>query len=119
MKTTKTLAGLALVLFFSAFAPSSQLLPTNLRIIVLNSLGNAEEGVAVTLYDSEENYREEKNPVTETLLTDNKGRVTFTKLSTKSYFIHAVKGDMSNTGEGVETAKLQEGRMNKVNIVIQ
>lgn len=97
----------------------SQLLPTNLRITVLNSLGNAEEGVSVTLYANEDDYRQEKNPVTETQLTDKKGRVTFTKLEPKAYFVHAIKGDLSNVGEGVETARLQEGRMNKVNIVIQ
>jgi len=109
----------AIVLFSILFSSYSQLLPTNLRITVLNSLGNAEEGVSVTLYANEEDYRQEKNPVTETQLTDKKGRVTFTKLETKSYFIHAEKGSLSNVGEGVETAALQEGRMNKVNIVIQ
>lgn len=119
MRITKTLLGFIFILFISAFSSSTQLLPTNLRITVLNSLGNAEEGVSVTLYGTEESYRAEENPITETLSTDKKGRVTFTKLETKSYFIHAEKGDMSNTGEGVETAKLEEGRMNKVNIVIQ
>ncbi|CAD5251020.1 MULTISPECIES: carboxypeptidase regulatory-like domain-containing protein [unclassified Imperialibacter] len=104
---------------FLLLTSSSQLLPTNLRITVLNSLGNAEEGVTVTLYDTEDNYIEEKNPVQESQLTDAKGRVTFTKLQPKPYFVVARKGDLDNNGEGAETAPLQEGRMNKVNIVIQ
>ncbi|WP_339793830.1 MAG: carboxypeptidase regulatory-like domain-containing protein [Imperialibacter sp.] len=104
---------------FVLLTSSTQLLPTNLRITVLNSLGNAEEGVTVTLYATEENYIEEKNPVQESQLTDAKGRVTFTKLQPKPYFVVARKGDLDNNGEGAETAPLQEGRMNKVNIVIQ
>ena len=104
---------------FLLLTSSTQLLPTNLRITVLNSLGNAEEGVTVTLYDTEDNYIEEKNPVQESQLTDAKGRVTFTKLQPKPYFVVARKGDLDNNGEGAETAPLQEGRMNKVNIVIQ
>ncbi|MEQ8810064.1 MAG: carboxypeptidase regulatory-like domain-containing protein [Imperialibacter sp.] len=104
---------------FLLLTSSTQLLPTNLRITVLNSLGNAEEGVTVTLYDTEDNYIEEKNPVQESQLTDAKGRVTFTKLQPKPYFVVARKGDLDNNGEGAETAALQEGRMNKVNIVIQ
>ncbi|MEQ9376015.1 MAG: carboxypeptidase regulatory-like domain-containing protein [Imperialibacter sp.] len=104
---------------FVLLTSSTQLLPTNLRITVLNSLGNAEEGVTVTLYDTEENYIAEENPVQESQLTDGKGRVTFTKLEPKPYFVVARKGDLDNNGEGAETAPLQEGRMNKVNIVIQ
>lgn len=117
---TTTLFAFLVVLFASSFnAPSDQLLPTNLRITVLNSLGNTEEGVSVTLFENEKDYRSEENAVADALLTDKKGRVTFTKLEPKSYFIHAVKGDLSNAGEGVATAVLEEGRMNKVNIVIQ
>jgi len=120
MKSTKVLF-LNLALLATAFfvSSSTQLLPTNLRIVVLNSLGNAEEGVSVTLFGNEEDYKDETNPVQEAQLTDSKGRVTFTKLEPKSYFIYAKKGDLDNNGEGVETAVLLEGKMNKVNIVIQ
>lgn len=110
---------IAVVLCFLVLTASTQILPTNLRITVLNSLGNAVEGASVTLYANESDYLKEVNPVQESLITDKKGRVTFTKLSPKSYFVLARKGDLDNNGEGVETAKLIEGRMNKVNIVIQ
>lgn len=118
MKKTSILH-LMLALCFVFLTSSTQLLPTNLRIIVLNSLGNAEEGVTVTIYGTEDNYVDETNPLQEPQITDNKGRVTFTKLEPKSYFILARKGDLDNNGEGAQTAELLEGRMNKVNIVIQ
>lgn len=113
------LLNIALLASAVLVSSSTQLLPTNLRIVVLNSLGNAEEGVSVILYGNEENYKDETNPVQEAQLTDSKGRVTFTKLEPKSYFIYAKKGDLDNNGEGVETAVLLEGKMNKVNVVIQ
>tara|TARA_R110002012_G_scaffold315684_1_gene529795 strand:+ start:6324 stop:6731 length:408 start_codon:yes stop_codon:yes gene_type:complete len=125
LKTMKRIAyritglNILMIACFVLLTSSTQLLPTNLRITVLNSLGNAEEGVTVTLYATEENYIEETNPVQEAQLTDQKGRVTFTKLDPKPYFVVARKGDLDNNGEGAETAPLQEGRMNKVNIVIQ
>jgi hypothetical protein len=116
---THSFANLMLALGFVLLTSSTQLLPTNLRITVLNSLGNLEEGVTVTLYGNEDNYMKETDPVAEPQKTDSKGRVTFTKLEPKAYFIVARKGDLDNNGEGAETAPLQEGRMNKVNIVIQ
>ncbi len=120
-KITQRFLGINLILAigFMVLTSSTQLLPTNLRITILNSLGNFEEGATVTLYATEENYIAEKNPVQEAQKTDSKGRVTFTKLEPKAYFVVARKGDLDNNGEGAETAPLQEGRMNKVNIVIK
>ena len=53
------------------------------------------------------------------MYTDNKGRVTFKDLEEKVYFINAVKGDMNNYGMGVQTGKLEKGKVNKVTIVIE
>ncbi len=103
---------------FSSPAPEDQLLPTKLRVTVIDGLGNITEGVKVIIYKDQEEYRVGENAVAEAI-TDKKGRVTFTDVEPIHYFIDARKGDMNNDGEGVRTAKLQEGRLNKVNTVVE
>ena len=96
-----------------------QVFNTSVKINVRNELGNIEEGAAVQLYGSEEDYRLETNPVTEILYTDKKGNVKFTELEAKAYFINASKGDKNNIGAGVQTAPLVDGKMNKLTIIIE
>ena len=113
-----TLALLSGLLF--SFVPGPrQVLNTSLRISVLNDLGNIEQNVTVTLFKSEEDYRDETNQVGVPLKTDKKGRVTFKKLKSAVYYIHAKKGDKTNVGRGVQTEKLEEGKINKLNIIIE
>lgn len=102
-----------------AFNSPVQILKTQLRLVILDELGNTVEGANVTLYNNDEDYRQEQNPVMKTEATDSKGRVKFTGLEPKVYYIHAVKGDKDNAGAGVQTDTLQEGRINKVNIIIE
>lgn len=102
-----------------AFSSPGQILKTQLRLVILNELGNTVEGANVTLYNNDEDYRQEKNPVMETQVTDSKGRVKFSGLEPKVYYVHAEKGDRDNAGAGVQTDTLQEGRINKVNIIIE
>jgi len=97
----------------------NQLLPTNLRITVLDNLGNVQQGVTVALYKTENNYREEKNPITDKKVTDKKGRVTFKKIDPMIYYIHAIKGELNNDGGGVQTDTLISGKLNKVNVIIE
>ncbi len=96
-----------------------QIFKTSLKIAIINELGNFEAGTKVTLYESDDDYRNEENPATPTLTTDKKGKVTFKDLKSKVYFIHAVKGDKNNDAAGVQTDKLLEGKLNKVNIIIE
>jgi uncharacterized GH25 family protein len=101
-----------------AFSPS-QILNTSLRLTLLDELGNPVEGAEVTLYSTQEDYRKEQNPVSETKVSDKKGRVKFSKLEPAVYFIHAEKDEMSNIGAGVQTEKLQSGRINKNTIILE
>lgn len=96
----------------------NQLLSTKLRVTVLDDLGNLEEGANVAIFASEEDYRSETNPVAGPAKTDDKGRVTFKKIPAQSYYILVMKGEKKNDGKGVRTSKLDEGKMNKINIVI-
>ena len=102
-------------LLSSAFISSP--LPTNVKISIVDELGNRVENATVTLYNSKEDYRAEENPV-QTGLTDKKGTVTFKKLEAKVYFVHAYKGDKNNNFAGVQTDTLTEGKLNKITIVI-
>lgn len=111
---------LGVLLLTSLFAFNSvQIFNTSAKINVRNELGNIEEGVAVQLFATEEDYRNETNPVTEVAYTDKKGNVKFTELEGKSYFINASKGDKNNIGAGVQTAPFIEGKMNKITIIIE
>jgi len=115
----KTLLPLLFTILIVSSSFQVQLLPTTLKVTVIDNLGNIVKNAEVTLYSSEENYRNNENPVAETMRTDKKGRATFKKLKPKSYFIDARKGDKNNDGEGVQTSKLKEGKVNKVNTVIE
>ncbi len=107
---------------FFQFTPKNeeaQFLKTNLRIVIQDDLGNIQEGATVTLYGSNEDYRKSENPVADSQVTDNKGRVTFKDLEPKVYHVHAEKGKMNNNNLGVQTDTLEAKKLNKVAIVIQ
>ena len=117
----KYLIPFLMIAAFMAVPDSSkaQLVKTHLKVNVIDDNGNVVEGAEVQLYGSDADYRAEKNPVTDKLLTDEKGTVTFKNLKSRVYFVLATKGDKNNWGGGVETDKLQEKRVNKINVVIE
>ncbi|MEM9324651.1 MAG: carboxypeptidase regulatory-like domain-containing protein [Bacteroidota bacterium] len=122
-KTFKYLMAISLVLGSVLFVNShpkaeAQLLPTKLRVTVLDGNGNYVDNASVSLFASEDDYINSKDPL-KLDRTDKKGRVTFKDLGPKSYYIDARKGDKNNDGRGSKTDKLQEGRINKVNVVIE
>ena len=111
----------ALILLVGTTLQSSaeaQLLPTKLRVTVINGLGNFVEGASVAIYETEADYRASENAIA-VLKTDKKGRVTVKDVKANSYYIEATFGDQNNNGEGVKTGELSEGRINKVNTVIE
>ncbi len=114
----RLIALMSLVLVTSINTSEAQLLPTKLRITVIDGLGNFVEGATVSIYENEKDYLSSENPV-QTLKTDKKGRVTFKDLKTIAYFVEAKFKDQNNNGEGVKTGELSEGRINKVNTVIE
>ncbi|OEK05493.1 hypothetical protein BFP71_07850 [Roseivirga misakiensis] len=94
------------------------MLSTKLKITVVDELGNVVPDAKVILFANEADYNKEVNPVQPFKLTDSKGRVTFKKLDTKSYYIIVRKGDKDNSGGGEVVSKLVKGKVNKANIVI-
>jgi len=102
---------------FSNPAPS-QIFKTSLTVTVRDELGNTVEGASVRLFLKEEDYTKEVNSVAETT-SDKKGIAKFNKLKPEAYFILARKGDKDNTGGGERMGKLEEGKFNKVTIIIQ
>lgn len=110
---------LGLVVLFPAFASHvEQIIKTQIHITIINELGNTEEGVTVKLFEREQDYNEEKNVAAEGV-TDAKGIVRFKDLKAISYYILAEKDGKNNFGGGEVTGKLEEKRINKVNVVIQ
>ena len=108
-----------IVLSTTAISAEMKLLPTGMRITVLNSLGNPVENAKVTVYEKQEDYNKEENAVAGPAFTDEKGRVTFKNLGEKKYFVQVIKGDENNYGDAEETGKLKKGKVNKFNIIIQ
>ena len=119
MKKHSFILSFIFIVVLSAFAAPDQFLSTSIRVTVLDALGNPVPDAEVTLYHTEEEYRQEENPVFETQMTDRKGRVKLKDLEPKVYFVDVVKDDMTNAGAGVQTDTLREGRINKVNIIIE
>ncbi len=109
---------LVLLVFILSSYGKPNVLPTILKVTVIDNLGNFVEGAVVTVYGSEEDYNSDSNPLAGPVKTDKKGRVTFKGLAPQSYYVDAKSRDKSNMGEGVKTAILKEGRINKVNTVI-
>lgn len=107
-----------LMLSLLAFAPA-QIFNTSLRLTVIDELGNPVEGAKVTLYNNQDDYRQEQNPASDTQTSDKKGRVKFGKLEPKVYYILAEKDGRSNAGAGVQTGELQSGRINKSTVIIE
>ncbi|MEO9803761.1 MAG: SpaA isopeptide-forming pilin-related protein [Reichenbachiella sp.] len=93
-------------------------LPTSLKVFVLDELGNPVQDAEVTLYAKEADYRAETNPLAQKI-TDKKGIAVFKKLDPVRYFILASFEERNNVGAGVQTDSLHEGRVNKVNTIIQ
>ncbi len=107
-------------IFFFQFKPKEfKVFDTNLRITIQDDLGNTQEGAVVTLFDNNDDYRSSSNPVAGPIVTDKKGRVTFKELEAKIYYVYAAKEKMNNNMLGVKTDTLEEGKLNKIAIVIQ
>lgn len=107
-----------LVLGFSMLLlSSSQILKTQLRISVIDEIGNFTQGAEVTLYDSPEDYNNSQ-PAFGPKTTDKKGRVAFIGVSTGPYYIEATKGAYSNSLSSQLTDTLKPGRINKLNVII-
>lgn len=100
------------------FTTSSQILPTNLRLTVLNNIGNPVQGAMVKIYATEDDYDEDVNAVA-AAVSDKKGIVNLKGLETKKYYVRATKGKMSNADTAYETDQLVSGRINRINLIIQ
>lgn len=95
-----------------------QIFNTSLAVTVRDELGNTQDSVKVRLFLKEADFTKEENSVAEAT-TDKKGVCHFKKLKPESYFILARKGDKDNTGGGEKIGKLENGKFNKITIIIQ
>ncbi len=117
MKTFLTIL-LASAISFSFVDASAQILNTSLTITVRDEVGNLVSGAEVKLYKTEQDYQKEENSVAEAT-SDAKGLVKLKKIAALSYYVIVRKDDKDNSGGGEIIAKLDDGKINKVTIVIQ
>lgn len=109
------LAGISLFSFISA---DKAILKTSLTITVRDDAGNLVEGASIQLFEKEDDYKAEKNVVAKET-TDAKGVARFKDLKAIAFYALVQKGDKDNTGLGEQIGKLEEGKFNKVTIIIQ
>ena len=92
---------------------------TDLRITVLDDLGNIQECANVRLFLTEKDFKEEQNPIYSLAdCTNKKGVIIFKDLEARSYYVLAEKDDKNNWGGRIKTGQLKAKKVNKVNIVI-
>jgi hypothetical protein len=103
---------------FMMIMMSFQLIKTQISITVRNELGNTVEGATIQLFETEEDYKTEKNIAAQGF-TDKKGVIKLKDLKATSYFVIAKKDDKDNSGGGEQTGKLEANKINKVTIIIQ
>jgi hypothetical protein len=104
--------------FFILVLSGFQLIKTTLNVTVRDELGNIVEGATVQLFETEEDYLEEKNVAAEGI-TDKNGILKMKDLKAIAYYVIVRKDDKDNSGGGERTAVLEAKRINKVTIVIQ
>lgn len=111
---------LVLIVFaLSSFtSPSEDVLKTSLTVIVRDEVGNTVEGATIQLFEKEDDYKAEKNAVANDV-TDDKGTAKFKDIKAIAFYVLVKKGDKDNIGGGEQIGKLEEGKFNKVTIVIQ
>ena len=115
MKKSLVIFGFLLTLSVFAFG---KLFSTDLHITVIDDAGNYVEGAKVTLYKTMDDYNN-GNPVADAETSDKKGRVRFKDLKPIEYYIYAQKGDMDNIFNGQKVNQLVEGKVNKINVIIE
>lgn len=114
-----TITFLFVMIFLGTTVDSSaQLLSTKLNITVVDELGNPVEDATVSIYKTKDDYMQSQDTLM-SATTDKKGLVKFKDLEPVSYFVDARTAEKNNDGKGAKIAPLEEGRVNKVNIVIE
>ena len=102
------------LVFVFAFAA---LLKTSLNVTVRDETGNLVTGASVKLFAKQEDYEKEVNAIAEAT-TDEKGVARFKELNHLSIFLIVKKDDKDNSGGGEQT-KLEQGKINKITVIIQ
>ena len=110
----KSISILLLLVFISSFAA---FLKTQLTLTVRDETGNVVAGASIKLYSKKEDWEKEVNHFAE-MTSDAKGVAKFKEVKYLNIYLLVRKGDKDNTGGGEQT-KLEEGKFNKVTLVIQ
>ncbi len=108
---------LSILLLFVVASGFSALLKTSLNVTVRDETGNIVAGASIKLYAKKEDYEKETNPIADAT-TDEKGVAKFKELTNLSIFILVRKDDKDNSGGGEQT-KLEQGKINKITVIIQ
>jgi hypothetical protein len=96
---------------------SYSIIKTQLRVFVIDDLGNFRTGAKVSLYEKVEDYNNDK-PTHGPVTTDAKGKAVFLSLEKGPFYVEAIDGDYSNDFGAQRTDTLEVGKVNKVNIII-
>jgi hypothetical protein len=90
---------------------------TTLELTIRNSNGNAIEGATVDLFESENDFWNDRNKLV-TRITGRTGKVQFTNLMEKRYYCYAEYGCENNINGGFITDIMKPNRINEDNIIL-
>lgn len=107
----------AFVTLFMALTASSPILKTSLNVTVRDETGNLVPGANIKLYSNRENWEKETGHFAEGV-TDEKGIFKFKEVTQLNIYLLVRKDDRDNTNGGEQT-KLEDGKINKITVVIQ
>lgn len=101
-----------------SFKSETKILQTQLIVTVLDDLGTIQEGASVKLFKTVDDYNSGENQVLETHFTSKRGKTRFVGLEPIAYFVEVKNGKKDNALGGEKTEALDEGKINKINVII-
>ncbi|WP_027000942.1 hypothetical protein [Eisenibacter elegans] len=96
----------------------NKILPTTLQVTVLDDKGKILPNTIVYLYENETDYENKKATITPQV-ANKRGRVEFSGLESKIYFIRAENGALNNSQGVFQTPPLTEAKQNQINIIVK
>jgi len=108
---------LTLTLILVIVTGFAALLKTSLNVTVRDETGNVVPDANIKLYSNRENWEKEVGHFDEAT-TDEKGIAKFKEVNSLNIFVLVRKDDKDNTGGGEQT-KLEQGKINKITVIIQ
>ena len=96
---------------------SFNILRTELRVIVKDDSGEKRLGTEVSLFNTIDDFSNDKKSY-DPIVSNKKGRAIFNNVGKGPFYLEAENEDITNSFGNQSTDTLQEGIINKIDVVI-